>query len=586
MYCLPTRVIDPLSPFSLVRLVALFAVAAWLPVSFSVADSPVDKSQPLELLKSDFQLCDGPAWNGSNILFVPDPKAKTLWSYRPSQKNTWTRVAQDVGGFSGAFFQLGRLYLADNGSSRIVRSTDGKTFEELAKFEDGAKPNDLVVSRSGNVYATMTKQGEVRRIDAKGNISVVASGLETPNGITLSPDGRTIYVSLYKPGKIAKAEVREDGLLGSVTPFVDIEASANGAMADGMSIDRAGNVYCACAEAVWIWDATGHLIDKITTPQRPINCTFGGQHGTELFITTFGGVYRQAMRSYGVDIISPWDVTSVNEKMGGLMQVPDTVDVRWDVTYHQVGPRKLLADVYMPKNGQAKNPAIVLVHGGGWLHGDRSRFRPLALLLAKAGYVVAAIEYRLGYEAAFPAGIQDCNAATRFFRSNAASFRIDADRIGAVGGSAGGHLVGLMATGADASSLQPANINPVSSRLKAAVVMAGPMQIASGSVAERSHPGMKSNAIDWIGKTIDDAADLYHQADAFEKISADDPPVLFITGSLDNPSRDVPSLEAFKKVGVIAQQIIHEGAKHGHWNQPDWVHQVANDIDNFLKEKL
>jgi hypothetical protein len=97
---------------------------------------------------------------------------------------------------------------------------------------------------------------------------------------------------------------------------------------------------------------------------------------------------------------------------------------------------------------------------------------------------------------------------------------------------------------------------------------------------------MKSNAIDWLGSTIDDAPETYRLADAYEKISSDDPPVLFITGSLDNPERDIPSLEKFKSVGVLARQVIHKDAKHGHWNQADWVHQVAKDIVSFLHETL
>jgi len=143
-----------------------------------------------------------------------------------------------------------------------------------------------------------------------------------------------------------------------------------------------------------------------------------------------------------------------------------------------------------------------------------------------------------------------------------------------------------MATGSDVPALQPTPIPTTTSRLKAAVVMAGPMQIATGSVADRSHPGMKSNAIDWLGQTIDDSPAAYHLADAYEKISSDDPPVLFITGSLDNPERDLPSLEKFKSHGVIARQVIHQDAKHGHWNQTEWIPQVSNDIVDFLKQNL
>ena len=111
----------------------------------------------------------------------------------------------------------------------------------------------------------------------------------------------------------------------------------------------------------------------------------------------------------------------------------------------------------------------VVVHGGGWLKGDKTKFRALAQTLAARGYVTAAIEYRLGHEAAFPAGIHDCNAAVRFLRANAQRYHLDPDRIGAVGGSAGGHLVGLMASGWEVPELQGGGgQSDQSSRLQAA----------------------------------------------------------------------------------------------------------------------
>jgi gluconolactonase len=548
------------------------------------AASPVDRSKPLALVRADFQLVDGSASNGAGGLFVPDVKAKQLWFFRPANKEAWQVTSRDIGGFSGTFFQLGALYIADNTSARILKSVDGKQLDVLAAFADGAKPNDLVVSRQGDVYVTMTKPGEIRRLTPEGQVSVAATGLETPNGITLAPDGKTLYVSLYKPGTILQAAVADDGTLGPMRPFATLEAADNGALADGMAIDRAGNVYCAGAEAIWIWNADGQLLDKLVTPQRPINCTFGGNDGTTLYISTFGGLYAQPMQSYGVEANIPMDGSLIGNKRTPTL--PASIEAHWDVVYHQVGPRKLLADLFLPRQPKQKLPAIVLVHGGGWLHGDKTRFRPLAVKLAEAGYMVAAIEYRLGYEAKFPAGIQDCYAAVHFLRSHAADFGIDPERIGAVGGSAGGHLVGLMATAAEIVALQPARDLGTSSRLKAAVVMAGPMQIASGSVADRSQAGMTSNATHWLGGSIQDLPELYHLADAYEKISADDPPLLFITGSLDNPERDQPSLERCKQLGVEARQVVHDQAKHGHWNQDAWIEQVTRDIVAFLRTHL
>ena len=191
--------------------------------------------------------------------------------------------------------------------------------------------------------------------------------------------------------------------------------------------------------------------------------------------------------------------------------VPPSVKLDPDVVFGRDGDRKLVADIARPAADGGKRPAVVVVHGGGWLNGDKTKFRALTLELARRGYVTMAAGYRLGHEAKFPAGIHDCNAAVRYLRANAVRLGVNPDRIGAVGGSAGGHLVGLMATGSDVKGLQGRAGNPnESSRLQAAIVMAGPMQIASGSVAEKSRTGGdKSNANHWIGRTIDQHMAMY-----------------------------------------------------------------------------
>jgi acetyl esterase/lipase len=268
--------------------------------------------------------------------------------------------------------------------------------------------------------------------------------------------------------------------------------------------------------------------------------------------------------------------------------IPEGISAQLDVAYAQYGPRKVLADLFIPQSPAGPKPAIVVVHGGGWLNGDKSKFRALAIRLAQQGFVTAAIEYRLGGEAKFPAGIHDCNAAVRFLRANAQQYSIDPDRIAAVGGSAGGHLVGLMATGWKDDQLQgDGGHSNVSSELQAAIVMAGPMQIATGSVAEKSRTGSKgSNAIQWIGRTIDDAKDMYLMADAYERISSDTCPLLFMTGEHDNPERNAPSRDRLQQAGVVTGIKIYKDGKHGCWNRQPWFDEMASDIAAWLHEQM
>src|SRR5262249_19892637 len=97
-------------------------------------------------------------------------------------------------------------------------------------------------------------------------------------------------------------------------------------------------------------------------------------------------------------------------------------------------------------------PAIVVIHGGGWLQGNKSSFSQKDDLppgniidFARQGYVAATINYRLSEEAIFPAAVHDCKNAVRFLRAHAKDYGIDPNRIGAWGNSAGGHLALMMA---------------------------------------------------------------------------------------------------------------------------------------------
>jgi len=269
--------------------------------------------------------------------------------------------------------------------------------------------------------------------------------------------------------------------------------------------------------------------------------------------------------------------------------VPENVRLHQDVVYRVAGDRKLLCDLCLPALAEgetAPRPAVVVVHGGGWLNGDRYKFRALALQLAARGYVTAAIDYRLGHEAHFPAGIHDCNAAVQFLRLNADKYIIDPNRIGAVGGSAGGHLVGLMATGSRDVRLQSNDSFLAGSvKLQAAIVMAGPMQMTTGSVAEKSRKG-DANANIWLGKTIDEDSELYALADAHLHISEASPPILFMTGEYDNPERNQPSRDKLKAAGVWTGLKVYKDGKHGCWNRLPWFNTMLDDMDAFFREHL
>lgn len=109
---------------------------------------------------------------------------------------------------------------------------------------------------------------------------------------------------------------------------------------------------------------------------------------------------------------------------------------------------KLLGDLYLPK-GKAKAPVLVAVHGGGWQIGSRQFYRYWGLFLARAGYAVFAIDYRLAKDGTYPRAVYDTKAAVQFMRAKAAEFDLDPDRIGLIGDSAGAQLAALVALAGD-----------------------------------------------------------------------------------------------------------------------------------------
>jgi gluconolactonase len=265
----------------------------------------VDSSAALETVRTDFGLADGPAWDGAGTLYVPDVKGGTLSAYRP-ESDEWQVILPEAGRISATYYSHGRLYLSDNGESGISILNDGGKQALVSndpQTRPPQRPNDLVVDAQGGVYYTLTATNEVMYVTADGQQQAAVTGIESPNGITLSPDGKRLYVSAYAPKQIWIYEVTSPRTLSEGKLFATMDdGEAKGA--DGMTIDSAGNVYCAGAADVWIWSPEGKLLEKIRTPERPINCTFGGGDLKTLYITGFGGLWRQRMHVAGLPPIS------------------------------------------------------------------------------------------------------------------------------------------------------------------------------------------------------------------------------------------------------------------------------------------
>jgi acetyl esterase/lipase len=119
-----------------------------------------------------------------------------------------------------------------------------------------------------------------------------------------------------------------------------------------------------------------------------------------------------------------------------------------DLVFADHDGTKLVGDLYLPK-GRSKAPVLVAVHGGEWQVGNKQFYRYWGLFLARAGYAVFSIDYRLGKPGMYPAAIYDVKAAVQFVRAKAGEYDLDPDRIGLIGDSAGAHLASLVALAGD-----------------------------------------------------------------------------------------------------------------------------------------
>src|SRR3954447_7171542 len=177
------------------------------------------------------------------------------------------------------------------------------------------------------------------------------------------------------------------------------------------------------------------------------------------------------------------------------------VRIEKDVPYLPPGRAEKL-DLYLPseapKPGEER-PGIVIIHGGGWTGGDKGAKREINIgtTLASHGYVCASINYALarkGYPT-WPTNLQDCKRAVRWLRKKADAYQIDPDHIGAIGGSAGGHLTAMLAVTGPEDGLEPPEDPAYSSRVQAAV----PMYPGGAASIDKDHvmfPGTRAEAPD------------------------------------------------------------------------------------------
>ncbi|MDG2122964.1 MAG: sulfatase-like hydrolase/transferase [Verrucomicrobiales bacterium] len=267
----------------------------------------------------------------------------------------------------------------------------------------------------------------------------------------------------------------------------------------------------------------------------------------------------------------------------------ESLEERLDVTYARYGDRTLEMDFYRPKGEWGELPGVVCVHGGGWAKGDRTSHTKIAQALAAKGYVAATISYRLSGEAAFPAAIYDCKAAVRFMRANAGEYGIDAENIGAIGLSAGGHLVALLASSGGVAALEGEGGNAeFSSGVQAAVPMGAQTDLLSARTGEVSATEERGKIWrQFLGGSQAERKAIYGLASPLAHLDGGDPPCWFITGEKDDPSTRADGFRRrLGELGVASGLTVTEGAPHAFLGKQVWFDEMVEVVERFFGEHL
>ena len=249
------------------------------------------------------------------------------------------------------------------------------------------------------------------------------------------------------------------------------------------------------------------------------------------------------------------------------------VTIRTDVVYVERDGAKLSGDLYLPK-GVAKAPVLVAVHGGGWQRGSRAIYKYWGPYLAKNGYAVFAVNYRLmkpGVKT-YPGAVQDVKAAIQFVRAKAADLGVDPERIALMGDSAGAHLsalTGLAHAEPPFNAPDPGNPNAaVSARVKAVVGFYGVYDMqAQWQHDQLARPNDQISA-KFLDATPATNRRVFFEASPLSYATRDKIATRFllIWGQTDDIVEPATQSEAFltalKQAGFFVRTIVVPGAGH------------------------
>jgi acetyl esterase/lipase len=250
-----------------------------------------------------------------------------------------------------------------------------------------------------------------------------------------------------------------------------------------------------------------------------------------------------------------------------------------DAVYSKIKDRALHFDVYY-NNTTYKNPAIIILHGGGWKSGNKSQMEIFAKEMASKEFSCFIIEYRLSAEAKYPAGIFDVKKAIQFIKINAKQFNVDTTKIAILGCSSGGQMAALIGTTNNNRNFENKDTSfKATSNVQAIIDMDG--------ILAFKHPESEEGIIAglWLGGSYEEKPAVWKEASALTHTDNNTPPTLFINSSKVrfHAGRD-DMIAILNKYKIYNEVKTFENAPHSFWFLNPWFDQTVNTTTQFLNK--
>ncbi|KFF03385.1 alpha/beta hydrolase [Flavobacterium reichenbachii] len=253
------------------------------------------------------------------------------------------------------------------------------------------------------------------------------------------------------------------------------------------------------------------------------------------------------------------------------------VEQQNDIVYQQQKGRILHLDAFINKN-KKRNPAVIMIHGGGWRSGNKNSMQALGQEIASKGYSCFAIEYRLSLEAKYPEGIYDVKNAIKFIKDNAKKFNVDPDKIAVLGCSSGGQMAALIGTtNEDKAFEDQLNKSKSTSKVQAIIDIDG---VLAFKHKESSEGDM---AAFWLGGKSDEKPENWKNASALSHTNKNTPPILFICSSIDrfHAGRD-DMISILNEYKIYSEVQTIKDSPHSFWFFEPWFSETALYTTRFL----